>query len=104
MQDARGWVLGITSAARSPRLPAVPTVAEAGLPGFESTTGAGLAVPKGVPGEVPARLHAALLQVLAGQGLRQRLEEADGWRGGADGGGGDARGAGGGDCEVVGVD
>ncbi|MBX7247305.1 MAG: tripartite tricarboxylate transporter substrate binding protein, partial [Candidatus Sumerlaeaceae bacterium] len=75
MQDARLRVLGITSAGRSPRLPVVPTVAEAALPGFESTTWAGLAVPKGTPAEVRARLHAALLQVLAGQGLRQRLEE-----------------------------
>jgi tripartite-type tricarboxylate transporter receptor subunit TctC len=67
--------LAVTSPQRSRRLPAVPSVAEAGLPGFASSTWAGLAAPRGTPPAVIARLHAATQSVLAEPGLRHRLED-----------------------------
>jgi tripartite-type tricarboxylate transporter receptor subunit TctC len=68
--------LAVTSARRTRRLPQVPTVEEAaGLAGFESTTWAGLAAPRGLPPAVLARLHAATGAVLADAGVGHRLEE-----------------------------
>ena len=50
----------ITSAKRSPSLPNVPTVAEAGIPGFESVTWIGMWAPAGTPGAVVDRVNAEL--------------------------------------------
>jgi tripartite-type tricarboxylate transporter receptor subunit TctC len=47
--------LAITSLKRSPRLPAVPTMAELGYPGFEVLAWCGLATPAGTPGEIVTR-------------------------------------------------
>lgn len=75
LQDPRLRALAITADRRSARLPAVPTVAEAALPGFRSYTWAGLAAPAGVPAPVLARWHAALVQAAAMPAIRSRLEE-----------------------------
>lgn len=72
--EARLRPLAVTSTRRSARLPQVPTVAEAALPGFASYTWAGLAAPAGTPPAVVARLHQATAQGLAEPALRQRLE------------------------------
>jgi tripartite-type tricarboxylate transporter receptor subunit TctC len=56
--------LAITSAKRSPLLPNLPTVAEAGLPGFESITWIGLVAPTGTPKAVVDRLNAELNKAL----------------------------------------
>ena len=50
-------LLATMTPTRSPLLPDVPTVAEAGLPGFEAVPWFGIFVPKGTPREVIARLH-----------------------------------------------
>ncbi len=50
--------LGITSAARSPIVPDIPTVAEAGLPGFESVQWYGMLAPARTPKDIVSRLHA----------------------------------------------
>ncbi len=49
--------LGMTSAQRSPIAPDLPTVSEAGLPGYESVNWYGLNAPAGTPAEVISRLH-----------------------------------------------
>ena len=68
--------LAVTAPRRTRRLPEVPTVAEAaGLDGFESTTWAGLAAPRGLPPAILARLAGATRSVLAEPALRRRLEE-----------------------------
>lgn len=67
--------LAVTSAARSKKLTAVPTVAESGLGGFASTTWASLAAPRGTPPAMIARLHAATQAALADPGVRYRLED-----------------------------
>jgi tripartite-type tricarboxylate transporter receptor subunit TctC len=56
--------LGVTSAKRSPELPDVPTIAEAGVKGYEMVAWFGIAGPKGLPREIQTRLHGDLLKVL----------------------------------------
>jgi tripartite-type tricarboxylate transporter receptor subunit TctC len=57
--------IGMTSAARSPILPDLPTLAESGLPGFEASTITGLAVPTGTPAAATQKLDAAVAKALA---------------------------------------
>ncbi len=63
--------LGVTSASRSPLLPDVPAIAEAGLPGYEATTWFGLLGPAGTPQDVVSRLSSVLLK--KDENLRQRM-------------------------------
>ncbi len=65
--------LGVSGAKRSPALPEVPTIAEAGVPGFEATTWNGIVVPAGVPKVIVARLNAGINQALASPALRDKL-------------------------------
>jgi tripartite-type tricarboxylate transporter receptor subunit TctC len=57
-------VLGVGSARRSPALPDVPTIAEAGLPGYEFVTWHGVLAPKGTPAEIVALLNARIRETL----------------------------------------
>lgn len=66
--------LAVTSAARSPVAPDVPTVAESGLPGYEAIAWNGLLAPAGTPAEVLARLSAELRTALAAPDVRDRFE------------------------------
>ena len=65
--------LGVTSLKRSSLLPAVPTVAEAGLPGFEVAQRSALLAPAGTPRAVIERLNKELNAVLATDEVRKRL-------------------------------
>jgi tripartite-type tricarboxylate transporter receptor subunit TctC len=56
--------LGVTSAKRSPELPNVPTIAEAGVPGYEMVAWFGIAAPKGLPRDIQMKLHGDLMKVL----------------------------------------
>jgi tripartite-type tricarboxylate transporter receptor subunit TctC len=73
-QEQRLRPLAVTARNRTPQLPQVPTVAET-VPGYESTTWAGLALPRGTPAPIIARYHGAMEQILARPALRQRLAE-----------------------------
>jgi tripartite-type tricarboxylate transporter receptor subunit TctC len=57
-------VIGVTSAERSKAFPAAPTIAEAGLPGYEASVTTMLAVPRGTPQAVIQRLNEALNESL----------------------------------------
>lgn len=57
--------LGVTSATRSKVAPEIPTVAEAGVPGYAATGWMGLFLPKGVPAAAATRLSQELAKVLA---------------------------------------
>jgi len=59
--------------ARSPALPDVPTVEEAGVPGFYYAAWTGYFVPSGAPREIVSRLHADITRVLALPDVRERL-------------------------------
>ena len=57
-------VLGIASAARSEALPNVPTIAEAGMPGFEAVSWYALMAPAGTPDAIVAKLRAGVLRAI----------------------------------------
>ena len=67
--------LGVTSRARSPLLPDVPTIAEQGLPGYEDVTWNGLMAPAGTPREILERLRVATVSAVSAPQLRQRFLE-----------------------------
>ncbi|HEY4249976.1 MAG TPA: tripartite tricarboxylate transporter substrate-binding protein, partial [Roseomonas sp.] len=67
-------MLGTAGPARIDTFPEVPTVAEAGLPGFTFFTWAAFLAPAGAPLPVVARLNAALREALAVPAVRERLE------------------------------
>jgi tripartite-type tricarboxylate transporter receptor subunit TctC len=66
---------GVTSAARSPAAPDLPTIAEAGLPGFEAVQWFGLAAPAGTPQAIVDKLHDAVTKALADPEVKKRYEE-----------------------------
>jgi tripartite-type tricarboxylate transporter receptor subunit TctC len=63
----------VTSATRMAAAPDIPTVDEAGLPGFYISSWNGLWAPKGTPGNVIARINAAVGEALADPAVRRRL-------------------------------
>ncbi len=65
----------VTAPKRLPSAPDIPTVDEAGLPGFYISVWHGLWVPKGTPKEIIARLSAAAMEALADPHVRQRLAD-----------------------------
>ena len=65
--------LAVTSARRSPALPDVPTLAEAGAPGQESDIILGVLVPAGTPRGVIDRLHREIVRIVALPDVRERL-------------------------------
>ncbi len=65
--------LALIAPQRSPALPDVPTVAEAGLPNFEVTTWYGVLAPAGVPGPIVARLNAELVKIMHAPELKERF-------------------------------
>jgi tripartite-type tricarboxylate transporter receptor subunit TctC len=66
--------LAVTTSRRSTMLPDVPTVAEAGVPGYEVPIWTGLVVPKGTPAEVTNPLKEALKEILAEKDVVMRME------------------------------
>lgn len=67
--------IAVTSAERSPAAPDLPTMAEAGLPGFEVTAWSGLYAPRGTPAPVVDKLIAAMKQALKSPELQQSLAQ-----------------------------
>ena len=65
--------LAVTSSARSAALPAVPTVAEAGVKGFEATSWFGLLAPAGTPADIVQRIQQESAKALASPALKERL-------------------------------
>lgn len=65
--------LGIATAQRTPLAPDLPTMAEAGLPGFEFYSWYGVWAPRGVPAEIVARFNAALVEGMREPAVVERL-------------------------------
>lgn len=63
--------LGVTGSSRAAKLPDVPTIAEAALPGYEMSGWYAIFVPAGTPVEVIASLNAALVKQIASPQLRE---------------------------------
>jgi tripartite-type tricarboxylate transporter receptor subunit TctC len=66
-------MLAIGSAKRSPALPEVPTIAEAGVPGYEYTTWYGIFGPRGMHKDVVAQLNSAVAKALSSPDVHQRF-------------------------------
>jgi tripartite-type tricarboxylate transporter receptor subunit TctC len=71
-------VLAVMSTERSAVLPGVPTVAESGYPGFESSVWYGFVAPAGLPKPVLATLHEAVQKALESREVREQLAAAGG--------------------------
>ena len=67
--------LAVTTAKRSAELPEVPTVAEAGVPGYEATSWFGMFAPAATPAPIVARLNGALVKVLGDAEVKKKLSE-----------------------------
>ncbi|MBS7791628.1 tripartite tricarboxylate transporter substrate binding protein [Roseococcus sp. SDR] len=67
--------LAVTTPQRFPALPNLPTVAEAGVPGYEAVSYYGFFAPSAVPAEPLARLRAACAAAIADPAVARRLEE-----------------------------
>ena len=78
MPQVRGGKIrayAITAKTRSPAAPDIPTVDEAGLPGFHMSIWYGTWVPRGTPNEAAARLNGAIVESLADANARKRLAD-----------------------------
>ncbi|KAF1023660.1 MAG: hypothetical protein GAK30_00323 [Paracidovorax wautersii] len=70
--------LAVTGASRSTVLPAVPTFAEAGLPGFDASIFFGLLGPAGLPGGIVTHLNAELARALQNADVHRQLVDTGG--------------------------
>jgi len=73
VQGGRLKAIGISSAQRVPSAPDTPTVAEQGLPGFETGSFQGVVGPNGVPRDTVAKLNGELVKVLNTQEMKERF-------------------------------
>ena len=73
VRTGRLRALGVTSATRSPLLPDVPAIAEAGLPGYEMTARFGVTIPAKTPQTVIARLNGEIVRALRPAHVKERF-------------------------------
>jgi tripartite-type tricarboxylate transporter receptor subunit TctC len=73
VKDRKLVPLGVSTATRSPALPDVPTIAEAGLPGFEFDTWYGLFAPGATPKKLVGRISSDVVRLLTSTDVAQRM-------------------------------
>ncbi len=73
VKSGRLQALAISTATRSPALPEIPTIAEAGVPGYNATGWYGMLAPTGTPQAVIDRLNAEVVKILTTPELKERL-------------------------------
>ncbi len=73
VKSGRLRALAVTGASRSPAMPALPTVADSGLPGYEGASWYGLVAPAGTAKEIVSRLNADAAKVLQQADMKERL-------------------------------
>ena len=73
VQSGKLRALAVATPKRSPNSPNLPTIAESGLPGYDSTAWQGLAGPAGLPPDVVKRLNEAFNMVMAMPAVRDKL-------------------------------
>jgi tripartite-type tricarboxylate transporter receptor subunit TctC len=73
----------VSGAKRSSAMPEVPTMAEAGVPGYDVTTWSGVIAPIGVPRAIIDRLNAEINKAIVAPGFKEKFEAL-----GSEGGGG----------------
>jgi len=74
VKSGRLRAIAITGSKRSALLPDVPTVSEAGLPGFEVTSWYGIFAPAALPGNLVTKVNGDITAVLGAQDMKDRLE------------------------------
>ncbi len=75
VQAKRLRALGVSSATRIPALPDVPTIAEAGVPGYEAIGWNGLTGPAGMPQAVTDKLNTEVVKIMKNADVSKRLSE-----------------------------
>ena len=73
LKNGQVRALAVTTLKRTPSLPDVPTMDEAGLPGFEATTWHGLVAPAGTPPQIVAALNKAIGETLKDPDIQHKL-------------------------------
>ena len=73
IKSGRLRALGVTSSKRSPELPDVPTISEAGVKNYDMVAWFGIAGPKGLPREIQMKLHGELLKVLKAPDMQKSM-------------------------------
>ena len=68
--------LGVSGQKRSPELPGIPTIAEAGVKGYEMVAWFGISAPKALPRDIQMKLHGDLLRVLKTSEMQKSLVAA----------------------------
>ena len=73
VQSGKLRAIAVTGAERSPLLPDVPTVSEAGLPGFEVTSWYGVFGPTGLPADIVVKLNSEIGSAVTAPDVKERL-------------------------------
>lgn len=76
IKSGRLRALAVTTSTRSPQLPDVPTLQEAGVPGYDASVWLALLAPAGTPKEIVNRLNSAIAQALVTPDSRKALSSA----------------------------
>jgi len=72
-RDGKVRALGVSGAARSPAFPELPTIAEAGVPGYLAPTWTGVIAPAGVPRPIVDKLNAAINKALESEAFKEKF-------------------------------
>jgi tripartite-type tricarboxylate transporter receptor subunit TctC len=70
-------ILGVSSSKRSLALPDVPTIAEAGVPGFETTAWWAVFAPAGTPKEIITKLNTEIVKIMRSPEMKERSRQLD---------------------------
>jgi tripartite-type tricarboxylate transporter receptor subunit TctC len=73
VKSGRLKALGVSTAKRSPEMPDVPTVAEAGVPGYEAIVWIGMLAPTGTPHEIVAKLNGEIGKLVRADEVKKLL-------------------------------
>src|SRR6266853_1441188 len=73
MKSGRLNALGVSTAKRSPEMAEVPTIAEAGVPGYEATVWIGMVAPAGTPSEIVAKLNGEIGKLIRTDDVKRLL-------------------------------
>ena len=76
VKEGKLKAIAISSAKRFSAAPDIPTVAESGMPGFETGSWQGIVAPAATPPEVVGKLHATVMSILSTPEMKDRLDKA----------------------------
>jgi len=74
IKSGRMTALGVSGSRRAPALPNVPTIAEAGVPGYDASTWYPLLAPAATPTAIVDKMNAQLVAILASADVREKLQ------------------------------